>query len=136
MTGHGKIGQTWGLFMRNNPAQLLPNRVSEEIYAVYTDYESDHTGDYTFLLGYKVSSVDHLSDGLTASRIPAGEYAVFTSETGPARQVVPALWQKIWRLNHDDLQGTRAYQADFEVYDQRAANPNEAQITIFLGIVF
>jgi predicted transcriptional regulator YdeE len=33
-----------------------------------------------------------------------------------------------------DFGGKRQYLADFEVYDQRAANPNSAVVDIYIGI--
>jgi predicted transcriptional regulator YdeE len=133
-TSQGKIPQIWSLVMQGSLANQLLNKVGDELYAVYSDYESDYTGDYTFLLGHRVSSPDNLPDGVTACRVPNGEFSVFTSEQGPAWVVVPALWQKIWTLTPDQLQGTRAYQVDFEVYDHRAANPSFAQVDLFIGL--
>ncbi len=37
-------------------------------------------------------------------------------------------------MRTDNLGGKRKYIADFEVYDQRAANPNQAVIDIYIGI--
>lgn len=35
---------------------------------------------------------------------------------------------------NEQLGGQRAYKADFEVYDQRAADPNSAVLDIYIGL--
>jgi predicted transcriptional regulator YdeE len=70
---------------------------------------------------------------MAAKRIPAGQYAVLTTDKGPLSQVVPATWQKIFKLE-DDRKLKRTYQADFEIYDQRAQDPHNAQLDIYVGV--
>ena len=38
------IENLWGKFWGENTADKIPNKVGDEFYAVYTDYESDYTG--------------------------------------------------------------------------------------------
>ena len=49
-------------------------------------------------------------------------------------EVVIQAWQKIWSISHDNLEGDRAYQADFEVYDERAIDPEKTSLDIYIGI--
>ncbi|HEY1678237.1 MAG TPA: GyrI-like domain-containing protein, partial [Candidatus Sulfotelmatobacter sp.] len=95
MTGEGIIGKQWGRLMQENFVSNIPNRSDQSIVAVYTDYASDHNGEYTFLLGARVTSDSDVPAGMVAKKVPAGKFALFTSEKGPAPQVVPALWMKI-----------------------------------------
>jgi len=44
------------------------------------------------------------------------------------------MWQNIWKMNVADLGGIRAYIADFEVYDERSQNPEQAVLDIYIGI--
>lgn len=37
-------------------------------------------------------------------------------------------------MSSDDFGGDRAYVADFEVYDQRAIDPTNASLDIYIGI--
>ena len=47
--------------------------------------------------------------------------------------IFPAAWQQIWKL--EDLgKLKRTYQADFELYDQRAQDPQNAQVDIYIGV--
>lgn len=125
-SGIGKIAEIWGKFMQSNTGGSLTGKIGDEVYAVYSDYESDHSGDYTFLLGFKVSLLNDLPLGITGVEIPGGDYAVVTSAEGPPQQVVPATWFEIW--NDKELEEVRSYKADFERYG------NQAQVDIYLGI--
>ena len=42
----------------------IPNRINKEMVAVYTDYESDQTKPFTYLVGCEVSSLDQIPEGL------------------------------------------------------------------------
>jgi predicted transcriptional regulator YdeE len=126
-----KISNVWSNFLQADLASLVPIRIGQEIYAVYFDYENDHTGSYTFLLGVKVPSSEAIAPGTSGVEIQAGDYAVVTTAKGPAHEVVPAAWLQIW--NNKELESARAYKADFEVYGDKAADPNDAQVEIYLS---
>jgi len=85
-------------------------------YAVYTDYENDHAGAYTQIVGAAVTSVDSLPEGLVAVRIPAGHYMVFDA-IGPLPGAVLAAWQEIWDFFGPQSTHRRTYTTDFERYD-------------------
>jgi predicted transcriptional regulator YdeE len=134
MNGQGKIGDVWQRFLGQNLAAKIPNKLGVDLVAIYTDYETDHTGHYTYLLGVPVSSTDHLPPGLTLKYVPAGLYAVFRSNRGVIKLIVPELWQQIWAMSTSQLGGSRAFQVDYEIYDQRAADPDNAQIEVHVGL--
>jgi predicted transcriptional regulator YdeE len=71
---------------------------------------------------------------MVARKIPAGRYAVFTSDKGPAAKVVPEVWMRINSLPKSAVGGDRVYRADFEIYDERAANPQNSQVDVYVGI--
>ncbi len=71
--------------------------------------------------------------GMVRRQFLAGRYAVFTSERGPVAKVVVETWKRIWSYYESPANGQRAYRADFEVYDQRAADPSNAQVDIYIG---
>jgi predicted transcriptional regulator YdeE len=133
-TSDGVIGKQWTRFIQEGLLAKIPNKLDHSVVAVYTDYASDHNGDYTFILGAKVSSATEVPAGMVAKTIPAGRYAVFTSEKGPGSKVVPELWMKINSLPKSVPGGDRAYRADFEIYDERAADPQNLQADVYIGI--
>ena len=134
MSGRGVIGNTWSRFMKDALLAKIPNRVDPSIIAVYTEYESDHSGAYTFILGARVSSAEHPPSGMVAKEVPPGKYAVFTSARGPTAKVVSEAWQQINSLPKSAPGGDRTYRADFEVYGPQAADPQHAQVDIYIGI--
>jgi predicted transcriptional regulator YdeE len=134
MSSQGIISKQWERLMKEAVLNKIPNRVDSAIVAVYTDYASDKDGEYTYVVGAKVSSEDHVPPGMVAKTVPAGSYAVFTSEKGPVGKVVFETWNKIWSVPKSSPGGDRAYGADFEVYDERAADPNSAQVDVYVGI--
>ena len=132
----GIIGKQWQRFMSEGLLNKIPNRVDQSIVAVYADYTSDAHGEYTLVLGAKVKPVPNptIPEGMVVKTVPAGRYAVFTSQRGPAAKVVPDLWRQIWTYFQSPQNGQRAYQADFEVYDQPASDPSNVQVDIYVGV--
>jgi len=133
MRGEGEIPRQWVRFFREKIASQIPNKVDSNIYAVYTAYASDHNGDYDFVIGMKVSDVSDIPPGMVAVRIPKSRYAVVTSAKGPTVQVVPQAWQRVYTLK-DSHRLKRAYQADFEIYDERSHDPQNSQVDLYIGL--
>jgi len=133
MTAEGVIGKQWARIFQDDLIAKIPNKADQNIVAVYTDYASDHNGEYTFLLGARVTSGADVPAGMVAKKIPAGKFAVFTTDQGPATRVVPATWIKINSLPRSAPGGDRVYAADYEIYDQRAVDPKNSQVDIFVG---
>ena len=52
----------------------------------------------------------------------------------PLPNIVIDSWKKIWTMEEKDLGGKRSYIADFEVYDQRAADSSHAIVDIYIGV--
>jgi predicted transcriptional regulator YdeE len=132
----GLIPKLWQRVMREHALDGVPDRIGQTIYAVYTDYASDANGDYILVLGtkFKPAAGTPIPTGMVFKTVPAGRYAVFTSERGPVAKVVVQTWQQIWSHYQSPANGQRAYRADFELYDQRAADPNNAQVDIYIGV--
>jgi predicted transcriptional regulator YdeE len=134
MSGHGEIGKLWQRFLQENLAAQISNRVDAATIVVYSDYASDEKGAYTYLLGARVTSADHLPAGMTFKRIVPGPYAVLTTAQGPLVDVLQVEWKKIWTMHPAELGGKRAFLTDYEVYDARSANPQQAQVEIHIGL--
>jgi len=114
------IGKLWQDFYAKGGAKQIPNRASDDVYAVYTEYEGDHTKPYTMLIGCQVSSVGTLPTGLVAKAIPGAKYAVFDA-SGPQPASVVATWVRVYQT---PLQ--RAYVADFDRY----RGPTEVEVNV------
>jgi predicted transcriptional regulator YdeE len=133
MTADGVIGTQWARLMQEDILAKIPNRADASIVAVYTDYASDKDGEYTYLLGARVTSNVGLPAGVVAKKIPAGNFAVFTTQKGPGPKVVPQTWIQINSLPKSAAGGDRVYHADYEIYDERSKDP-QIQADIYVGI--
>ena len=134
MTADGVIGKQWGRFMQEGILSKIQNKSDASIVAVYTDYVSDKDGEYTYLLGARVTSDSEVPAGMVAKKVPGGKFAVFTSEKGAAQKVVPETWMRINSLPKSAVGGDRTYRADFEIYDERARDPQNLQTDVYVGI--
>ena len=134
ISGEGVIGEQWNKLIQGGLFGKIPHKTDGFPTAVYTDYANDHTGEYTILIGARVSSDADVPQGMVTKKIPAGKFAVFTSEKGPADRVVPALWMKINSLPKTVVGGDRTYAADYEIYDQRAIDPQNMVMDVYVGI--
>jgi predicted transcriptional regulator YdeE len=135
MTGTGIIPKQWDKLFRENILVKIPGKVDSNIVVVYSDYQSDNTGEYDYLIGAKVSDASVIPAGMVAKRVPAGKYAVFTTALGPVGKVVSEKWQEILDLEgKSHLGGTRDYKADFEIYDERSRDPQNSQVDAYIGL--
>lgn len=131
----GKIFPCIQKYFHQNLAAAIQHRLYPgTTYCVYTEYESDHTGDYTYFIGEEVSSFADMPSDLKALTIPAQKYVKFTNGPGAMPDVVREPWFKIWQMTPKDFGGKRNYLADFEVYDERASNHQNIVLDIFIGI--
>jgi predicted transcriptional regulator YdeE len=127
MSGQGAIGALWGRLMKDALLERIPNRVDDRIVAVYSDYENDRDGEYSYLLGAKVRAATQVPDGMASRQVATGEYAIFTAKSGPPAEVVVGIWKEIWSLEtRKKLE--RAYQTDFEIYSPGAL------LAIYIGL--
>lgn len=122
------IAKLWEFFFLNDIQHLIPNKISDDIYCIYTDYESDYTGEYTTILGCQVSKIDAISDRLIVKEIPACTYNKYISE-GEMPYCVGKTWAQIWQSDLD-----RKYLADFDIYGEGAKDPKNARIITYLSI--
>src|ERR1700739_1200437 len=74
MSADGIIGKQWGRLMQEGLLAKIPNKADSNIVAVYTDYSSDHNGEYTYVLGARVKSDADVPAGMVAKKIPAGKF--------------------------------------------------------------
>ncbi|MEI6806019.1 MAG: GyrI-like domain-containing protein [Myxococcaceae bacterium] len=114
--------------------QILNRKKPGTTFCAYTDYESDYTGDYTYLIGEEVTDFDNVPDGFETLTIPAQNYTKFTNGPGSMPQVVMEPWFAIWSMSPVELGGTRSYLTDFEIYDERAADHEKIVLDICIGL--
>lgn len=123
------IPMLWNTFMEEKWHDKIPSKKNDTIYAVYTDYESDHTGGYTMLLGCEVSDLDNIPEEFAVKIVPKATYATFISKGDLTKDAIINTWMQIW-----DTELDRSYTCDLEVYGERAANPTNGEADILIAI--
>jgi len=123
------IPALWERFFSENIMEKIPSRIDSAIYSVYTDYESDYTRPYTCIVGCRVSNLNDVPEGLTGKVIEGGKFAAFTAKGNLNEGAVFNTWLEIWKTSL-----LRAYTAAFEVYGERALNPEDAEVDIFIAL--
>jgi predicted transcriptional regulator YdeE len=124
------LGQLWGRFYNEQISSKIPNKESEDVYAVYTDYESDYMGKYTTIIGQRVSTLETIPDGMVGGEIKNKKLKKYIAK-GEMPNAVVETWKEIWAT---DNSLNRSYAADFEVYGAKSQNANESEVEIFIGI--
>ena len=123
------IPELWNRFMTEGLITQIPNRISDTIFCVYTDYEGDFTKPYTTLLGCEVADFGQIPEGMKGVELPAGLYEQVAVTGNLLEGIIYNAWTEIWQR---DL--NRTYQADFEVYDENAADMSNAKVSIYVGV--
>jgi predicted transcriptional regulator YdeE len=122
------IGNLWTKFMNENIAGQMEAKISDDIYCVYTDYENDHTGWYTAVLGCQIASPDD-SGGMFTALIPKGSYRVY-KPSGIFPECVANAWREIWQ----DC-SARSYIADYDLYKAGAESFGLTKTEIYVGFI-
>lgn len=128
--GAEDIGALWGKFFSENIAGKIPNKESEETYAIYTDYESDFTGKYTTVIGQKVTTLNSIPKGCIGREFQGGNYKKFMA-IGAIPNAVVQTWKEIW--NNDKILN-RKYTADFEMYGEKSQNGDKSEVAIYIAV--
>lgn len=130
------IAKEWKRFLSENLLEKIPDRIDQQVIAVYTDFATDARSQYSFILGAKVRPVPNpvIPEGMVVKTVPAGKYAVFATPRGPAATVIPETWKRIRAYFAAPGHGERAYLADFDVYKDGVANRNDTQVDIYVGV--
>lgn len=124
------LEKLWRRFYSEHIIDQIPRKVSDDVYAIYTDYESNYTGKYTTIIGLKVNSLDHISEGFVGRTFEPQKFKKFTAK-GKAPEAVVNTWKEIWK---NDAELNRSYLYDFEVYTAKSQNGENSEVDIFVGI--
>jgi len=125
--GPQDISKLWEKFYNEDVISRIPNKISNEVIALYCEYESDYSGAYSVVIGCPVSSIDRIPEEMVAKIIPGGSYAIFRA-IGEHPKALIETWFNIWKQASLD----RAYTSDFELYgDKFWSNlPKEVEVCV------
>ena len=116
------IPALWDRFSNENIIEQIPDILEPFIYSVYTEYEGDYLKPYTCVIGCRVKDLDAIPEGMIGIEIPGGQFKKFTAKGNINEGSILSCWQEIWK---SDL--PRKYTADFEVYGEKAQNPDHTR---------
>src|SRR3954452_445139 len=123
-----KIPGLWQRFFSEQ--EQIPGRLDPDVvFGVYTGYESDHTGEYSLIVGAEVGAATMLPKGLVSVAVPPGRYLVFTAE-GDMPAALIRTWIEIWDYFSAAPKHHRAYTADFERHDRRRPSAVEVHVAL------
>ena len=120
-------GNLWQKFEKDNFVERIPDKLGDEIYAVYFDYEGDHTRPFSYFIGCKVKLEAEVPQGMDNLVVPAGSFIKVIAK-GKMPDCVASSWKDIWTSKTD-----RAYNYDFEIYDERSKDWSNAEVAIFIS---
>ena len=123
------IPALWNKFMTEEIQGKIPNKVSEDLFCIYTDYEKDHTKPYTTILGCKVESLDNIPEDMVGKTIESADYEELIAKGNLSDGIVYNKWLEIW---NSDL--NRSFTADFEIYGSKTQNPENAEVDIYIAL--
>ncbi|KUF44220.1 AraC family transcriptional regulator [Myroides marinus] len=123
------IPMLWDRFFKEDVLNQIPNKVCTAVYSLYTNYEGDHTMPYTTIIGCEVADLSVIPKGMVGQTFEADKYQKITVKGDLTQGLIINEWEKIWSENWD-----RKYTADFEVYDEKANNPHDAEVSIYVAI--
>lgn len=119
----------WGRFMQENVSAKIPNKIDQDLYVAYTDFENEgknNHGMYTMVIGCAVAPDTVSLENFTKIIIPSGNYRDFPVPAGGVEKVGET-WQAIWALPQSEKQNW-SFRCEFERY---RAN---GEIEIFIGM--
>lgn len=122
------INLLWERFFKESVGQKVTDKIDDVIYAVYSDYEGDHTRPYRITIGYKTAGSENVADSMHAVHIEPGDYGIMSAQ-GPQPQTLVETWTAIWS---SDL--NRSFKTDFEVYGPRFFEEGVNEVLVYVGL--
>jgi predicted transcriptional regulator YdeE len=123
------IGDLWTKFITENIGHQIEGKLSDDVYCVYTDYESDHTDWYIAVLGCCVDDPGSVHSNFFTAFIPAGSYHVYKPQ-GKFPDNVANTWRQIWQTPIE-----RKYNADYDCYKAGAKSFEETEVEVYLAVI-
>ena len=125
------LGKLWGQFYNDNIFGKIPNKVYDNILAIYTYYKNDFTDEYTTIIGVPVSTLDEIPNGLVGQEFEADNFKKFVAK-GEMPNAVVNVWLDIWQK---DKELNRKYTYDFEVYGKKSQKGENSEVEIYIATI-
>ncbi len=124
------INALWQRFFEDDIMHKIETRAENVIYAVYSDYEGDHTAPYRITIGCKLkdNGGQDTPAGLHKIHVPSAHYAMFAAR-GEQPKALLNTWEGIWKSNLP-----RTYVADIEIYGPRFFEEGLHEVLVCVGV--
>jgi predicted transcriptional regulator YdeE len=119
----------WEIFNAEFYFNKIIDKISNEIYAVYYDYEGEKGERFSYFIGCKVPYESAMTEGMKTIEIPSGTYMY-----NPVKGKLPESIANTWKQINQTAQG-RAYEFDFEVYTDKSMDWEDAEIDVFISVI-
>jgi len=127
--GAEDINALWERFFQDQVGQKLETiKENDFIYAIYSDYEGDHTQPYRFTLGYKIKDGETAPNEFHSLTTETADYAMLAAAGEQPKALIEA-WTSIWQSDLD-----RRFQTDMEIYGPRFFEDGVNEVLIAIGI--
>lgn len=123
------LEKLWGQFWDDDIKNQIPNRLSDDIYAVYTDYENGDKEKYRVILGFIVKTLNKIPKGFIGRKITVGNHKKYLSK-GKMPEAIILTWAEI----SQDKELNRAFRADVTVHGKKYFDGDEAEVETFISI--
>ncbi len=124
------ITELWERFYLENVMSKIPHKLNQDIYVIYTDYDSDFKGDYTCIIGCKVKVLENIPADFIGRKLPPQKSRHYLAR-GKMPMSIVNVWNEIWE---NDAILNRSYKYDYELYGVRSADKDSPEVDVFIGI--
>jgi len=124
------LAKLWGEFYEKGLLDKIPNKVSNDIYSIYTDYKSDFTDEYTTVIGMQVTSLEDIPAGLIGRQFSSDNFIRLVAKGSMPKAIVD-VWMDVWNR---DKELNRKYSYDFEVYGDKSQNGEDSEVDIYIAV--
>ncbi len=122
-------GNLWQEFEKGGYYDKIPKKKSHAVHAVYYGYEGDHTQPFSYFIGCPVEDEAVAPEGMDTFMLHGGKFEKFVA-SGKIPGCIGDAWREIWQSKIN-----RAYDADFEVYDERSKDWEDAEVDIYISVL-
>lgn len=124
------LEKLWGQFFSENLMAKIPNKASNQIFAVYTDYKSNFTEDYTTIIGIPVTTLENIPAGFIGRAFQPENFQKYIAK-GRMPEAVVNTWTEIWQ---NDKTLRRKYTYDLEVYGDQSQQGENSEVDIYIAV--
>ena len=128
-----EIPQFWRHVIQKKQIENIPNKKQPgTVLGICMDFSAD--GDFSYIIGSEVTNTDNVPDDMVSREIPEANYAVFTA-LGKMPDSIQNTTKYIYREWLPKSKYQHAHSPEFELYDERSGDSENAEVDIHIPIV-